>query len=76
MKTSANVGHALRNMGNKPGMDSGDVVVRKNDGTEIRLDTDLVTITDLGLIIGTVDNPERFIPMGSVSEIAAAPAAK
>ncbi len=69
MKSSTNAGHALRNLGNEPGEDAGRVVVRYNDGETLTISTNLITLTDVGLIIGTVDVPERFIPMGSVKDI-------
>jgi hypothetical protein len=73
MRTSANVGHALRNIGNKPGEDSGEVLVRLNDGDEVRCDTNEVLLTDAGLILGSVDWPHRFIPMGSIKDVVNAP---
>jgi hypothetical protein len=64
---------AFRELGNEPGLDTGDVIVRLANGEERRYHTTDCELNEFGLIVKVNGKPTRFIADTALLEIYDAP---
>lgn len=71
--TDASAVGALRQLGNLPGDNQGEVIVTLADGTQHRVHTTGVTIFDVGAVLELGDGRHAFIPSAGLVSVIDAP---